>query len=451
MTKNDHPLLLLDGLPAIPKAFLTALLPYPEGVSQGELLLHGPQLVRQVSQPTASRVLAALAKQGWVIKTGATKGARFALNPERRRWVIPAQARLAVFFDPDRIENYQPGKTFWLSAQGRVAFEKTASPSALALDTWTTQISERFLIDLSWASSHLEGNTYSWLDTQNLLLYGQARGGGKEQDKARMETTMILNHKRAIEDLLQGALAGPLTTETVKAVHARLMEHLLVPAALGTYRKNEVRISGSAYRPSSNQDTLADAVEQLVAHANACQDPYEASFLLTAGLPYIQAFEDGNKRLGRLLGNWPLLRAGLPPMSFVDVNTERYLKGMIVFYETGDGSVLEDTLLTSYQATAGAFVAQHAARRMPTRLEIQHADAIKQYVKDSVAGSRDGNMPEGLTHEEQHDFLKACGEILDGISVENAFLWGVGQEDARRWTETRATVARTTTRPKKPR
>ena len=451
MPKNDHPLLLLDNLPAIPRAFLTALLPYPDGVSQGGLLLHGPQLIRQVSQPTASRVLAALTKQEWVIKTGATKGARFALNPERRRWVIPAQARPAVFFDPDRIAHYQPGKSFWLSEEARGAFGKTAQPAQLALDTWSTQISERFLIDLSWASSHLEGNTYSWLDTQNLLLYGQARTGGLEQDKARMETTMILNHKRAIEDLLQGALAGPLTTDNVKAIHARLMEHLLVPSALGTYRKNEVRISGSAYRPPSDHEDLDEAVEQLVAHANACQDPYEASFLLMAGLPYVQAFEDGNKRLGRLLGNWPLLRAGLPPMSFVDVNTERYLKGMIVFYETGDGSVLEDTLLTSYQATAGAFVAQHAARRIPTRLEIQHAEAIKQYVRDTLAGGEENSMPEGLTQEEQHEFLKASGEILDGISAENAFLWGVGQEDARRWTETRATVARTTTRPKKPR
>ena len=53
---------------------------------------------------------------------------------------------------------------------------------------------ERLLIDLSWASSRMEGNTYSILDTERLLRYGEAATG-----KDRKEALMILNHKEAIE------------------------------------------------------------------------------------------------------------------------------------------------------------------------------------------------------------------------------------------------------------
>ncbi|WP_412852451.1 hypothetical protein [Ectothiorhodospira shaposhnikovii] len=58
----------------------------------------------------------------------------------------------------------------------------------------------RLLIDLSWASSHLEGNTYTRLDTRELIEHGRIAQG-----KAAIETQMILNHKAAIEFLIENA------------------------------------------------------------------------------------------------------------------------------------------------------------------------------------------------------------------------------------------------------
>ena len=58
----------------------------------------------------------------------------------------------------------------------------------------------RVLIDLSWNSSRLEGNTYSLLDTQRLIEEGEAAEG-----KRAGEAQMILNHKEAIQFFLDGA------------------------------------------------------------------------------------------------------------------------------------------------------------------------------------------------------------------------------------------------------
>ena len=66
-------------------------------------------------------------------------------------------------------------------------------PGQTADGTYPPVLVNRLLIDLSWASSRLEGNTYSLLETRNLVEAGQVAEG-----KDLTETTMILNHKEAI-------------------------------------------------------------------------------------------------------------------------------------------------------------------------------------------------------------------------------------------------------------
>lgn len=66
--------------------------------------------------------------------------------------------------------------------------------------TYARDLLNRLLIDLSWSSSRLEGNTYSLLDTKELIEHGNAAPG-----KDAKETQMILNHKAAIERLVDSA------------------------------------------------------------------------------------------------------------------------------------------------------------------------------------------------------------------------------------------------------
>jgi hypothetical protein len=71
------------------------------------------------------------------------------------------------------------------------------------------------LIDLSWNSSRLEGNTYSLLETELLLEFSEVAEG-----KDLLETQMILNHKAAIEFLVDSADQIDVNKQTVLNVHA---------------------------------------------------------------------------------------------------------------------------------------------------------------------------------------------------------------------------------------
>lgn len=91
--------------------------------------------------------------------------------------VIRDQVRLTLIhrrpvgYQRDFLEAYQPGETFYLpeSLRGQLHEMGRTSANERPAGTYARDILGRLLVDLSWASSKLEGNTYSRLDTQNLI------------------------------------------------------------------------------------------------------------------------------------------------------------------------------------------------------------------------------------------------------------------------------------------
>ena len=101
------------------------------------------------------------------------------------------------------------------------------------------------LIDLSWNSSRLEGNTYSLLDTKRLIELGDPAAS-----RDIRETQMILNHTHAIEFLVESVDDVGIDRRTILNLHAILAENLLPdPAAPGRLRTIPVGIGAPAYRP----------------------------------------------------------------------------------------------------------------------------------------------------------------------------------------------------------
>jgi Fic family protein len=100
------------------------------------------------------------------------------------------------------LEEYEPGVTFYLSKSLREQLHEIGRTPAVKrpAGTYAREIVNRVVIDLSWASSRLEGNTHNRLDTQHLIEFGLAAEG-----KEILETQMILNHKAAIEMLIEAA------------------------------------------------------------------------------------------------------------------------------------------------------------------------------------------------------------------------------------------------------
>ena len=185
---------------------------------------------------------------------------------------------------------------------------------------------ERLLIELSWKSSQIEGNTYSLLDTEALIKENiEAKGHKKE------EAIMILNHKKALEFIFDSKdYFKIITLKKLEELHALLTDNLRVDKGL---RKSPVGIVGTNYKPLSNQLQIKDAVEKMIPAINETKNVIEKAFIAVIMISYIQPFEDGNKRTGRILANAILFSNGYCPLSYRSVNESEYKKAVILFYE----------------------------------------------------------------------------------------------------------------------
>lgn len=194
-------------------------------------------------------------------------------------------------------------------------------------DTLHKKELERFVIELSWKSSSIEGNTYTLLDTEKLIKDGiPAEGHSKE------EAIMILNHKKAFEYVLALQKSGTqhITAIQVHKLHAILVDGLGISTDL---RKGAVGITGSSYLPISIPQVIESQFNSLIDSINAKKDPYSRALLTLAGISYLQPYDDGNKRTARLLANAYLLIGHCAPLSYRNVDEAEYRNSLLVFYE----------------------------------------------------------------------------------------------------------------------
>ena len=240
----------------------------------------------------------------------------------------------------------------------------------------------RLLVDLSWASSRLEGNTYSRLDTQNLIEFGQVAQG-----KDAQETQMILNHKAAIEMLIEDAEQVGFDAFTFQNLHAVLSQNLLrEEAACGRLRRRPVEIFGTVFQPLAMPQVLEDCFRLLLQKADAIPDPFEQAFFLMVQLPYLQPFEYVNKRVSRIGANLPLIKHNLCPLSFIDVPERSYMEGTLGVYELNRVELLRDVFVWAYERSCQRYLAITQSMVEPDPLKIKYREALIEAVQAVVKG-----------------------------------------------------------------
>ncbi len=295
----------------------------------------------------------------------------------------PQAFRKAVGYRRDFLDAYQPGVTFYLPQTLRNhlrAIGQSANMAALPPGTYARQVLDRLLIDLSWNSSRLEGNTYSLLETDHLIRQG--RGGEPER---QVESQMILNHKAAIEFLVEEPAALGYNHYTFLNLHAILTEGLMKDrAAEGRLRLGAVGIGGSVFHPLNDPMVLEECFGRILTKAAAIPDPLELCFFLMVQLPYLQPFEDGNKRVSRLAANLPLIQQNLSPLSFVDVTARDYADGILAVYELNRVEVLRDLFAWAYERSAWRYATVRQVIGDPDPMQVRYRDEIKDRVRDIV-------------------------------------------------------------------
>ena len=297
----------------------------------------------------------------------------------------PTNQRKPVGYNRDFLDEYRPNETTWLAPEVLAHLRRVGeAPNAdhAAAGTYARSILNRLLVDLSWASSKLEGNTYSLLETQRLIELGEPPPG-----KAALETQMILNHKAAIEMIVEGA-TGPdiaVNAYTIRNLHALLANNLLPdPAAGGRLRPSGVGIGGSVYLPLDGGPVLAEAFSRLIDTAAAIRDPFEQAFFLMVQLPYLQPFEDVNKRVSRLAANIPLIKQNLCPLSFVDVPQQPYIDGLLAVYELNRIELLRDVFIWAYERSAQRYTAVRQSLGQPDVFRLRYREQMVSIVRGIV-------------------------------------------------------------------
>ena len=298
----------------------------------------------------------------------------------------PIQDRQPVGYQRAFLDDYRPNVSYYLSAEMRQRLLEIGRPSGgeRPAGTYVRSIYARLLIDLSWNSSRLEGNTYSLLETERLLELGEAAEG-----KGALEAQMILNHKATIELLVEQAGEIGFNRYTILNLHGLLADNLLAdPQAGGRLRRIGVGIDGTVYHPLEVPQLIDECFQQILDTAAAITDPFEQAFFALVHLAYLQGFEDVNKRVSRLAANIPLIRENLCPLSFVDVPERAYIDGVLGVYELNRIELLRDVFVWAYQRSCARYSAVRQSLGDPDPFRLRYrllvAEAVAEVVRSGL-------------------------------------------------------------------
>ncbi len=317
-----------------------------------ELLNHLQQYFEMISRPTIIRDLNDLIAKNLILRHSQGRGVWYEygvrellawMNPENYFKVEPDQRLLK----PGRLDLTQSkewGNVF--SAQEKAQLEEKTKTLQGHIQNYNgaalKKELERITIEFAWKSSHIEGNTYTLLDTERLIREHKEAPG-----KQHGEALMILNHKTVLEYTWTHAEDyQQVTVKQIEELHDLISKDLGIETGI---RKKPVGIIGTAYLPHDNQFQIREALEQLVTLINDIKDPYTKALIALGGLAYIQPFEDGNKRTSRTLTNAILIAYNCCPLSYRSIDEIEYKKAIIILYEQHSIAYLKQLFMEQYE------------------------------------------------------------------------------------------------------
>lgn len=342
-------------------------------------------------------------------------------------------------YQRDFLEDYEPNRTYYLSDKEREYLESVGAgfSEIQPAGTYVRQILNRLLIDLAWNSSRLEGNTYSILDTYVLLDQGQQAKGKSAQD-----AQMILNHKEAIEFLVESADEIGFNRYTILNLHGWLSNNLLDSSMSGRLREERIGIGQSDYMPVETPAIIEECFNDILAKAEAINDPFEQSFFVMVQLPALQPFVDVNKRVSRLAANIPFIRKNLGPLSFIDVPQDLYIASMLCVYEFKRTELARDIFIWAYERSSRRYSAIKQSLGEPDPFRIRYREAIRDTVTKIIRQSASKEQASreieewadaNMTDADKSRFIEVVGAELVGLHDGNFARYKVRPSEFYSW------------------
>lgn len=413
------------------------------------------KLKGEFAERSLRRWLTELVSEGLVEKLGAKKATCYrGIQPKQslaagrpfsdkslkiiERISRPIYERVPISYSEKWLDSYIPNITHYIPIDSlkklHAAGERSKKEDPAG--TYAHQIFNRLLIDLSYNSSRLEGNTYSLLDTERLLMAGETPEGKLDDEKV-----MILNHKEAIRYLVDTAPRITISKETICTLHYLLADGLVEARHAGKIRDHGVRISGSTYMPFEDPAKLQQVLQKISEKAALIEDPFEQSFFLLIHISYLQAFSDVNKRTARLCSNISLIRNNLVPLSFNDVDRQDYSSALISVYELQEIQPILDLYLYSYIRTCAVYDSTVKAMgfdEVRVRYRQQRRTLLRTIILNKLIGADLKNYVftqslKLINEKDRAEFCKDLEEDLEELDESRLAGLGVTLEELQGW------------------
>lgn len=301
----------------------------------------------------------------------------------------PLMARKPVGYQREFLDAYRPNETAYLSEKERAHLRAvgTRYSGERPAGTLAKRLLSRLRTDLSWNSSRLEGNSYSLQEAKRLIDFGEETEG-----KRKLEATMILNHKDAIEFLVGSADSIGFDRVSILNLHTLLAKNLLENEyEKGRLRREPVMIGASAYHPPEVTELIEERFDQVLSTAKAIGNPHEQALFAMVHLPHLQPFIDVNKRVSRLAVNIPLIKANLAPLSFTQVSVEAYTEAVLSVYEMNRTELLKDVFVWACEQSALGYPVVIQENVDPDSFRLKHHHALQEIIREIIHEQMDKN------------------------------------------------------------
>ncbi|MGL4868491.1 MAG: Fic family protein [Cetobacterium sp.] len=195
-------------------------------------------------------------------------------------------------------------------------------------------IRESILLEWTYNSNAIEGNTLTLLETK-VVLEGITIGG-----KSIREHLEVVNHKEAIlylEEVIRKE--EPFNEWQIKNIHHLVLKGINDKYA-GNYRDQQVMISGAEHIPPAPfllKEKMNEFINWYNTEAQSLH-PIERAAMVHIIFVGIHPFIDGNGRTSRLLLNLELMKNGYPPIVIKNLNRLEYYSALDIAHTTGDNS-----------------------------------------------------------------------------------------------------------------
>lgn len=280
-------------------------------------------------------------------------------------------------------------------------------------------------------------NTYSLLDTERLIEKGET-----DNTKSAVEAQMILNHKDAIEFMVEAAPEIGFNNYTIRNLHAMLANNLLSdPEAPGRLRIIPIGITGSVFTPLAIPQLISEFFDLILTKASEINNPFEQSFFTMVHLPYLQPFDDVNKRVSRLSANIPFIKNNYSPLSFTDVPDDIYMQGILGVYELNDITLLKDVFMWGYERSTARYAVVRQSLGEPNPFRLKYRNEIRESINSIISGTMTSKMAADyiktrankLPAEDRDPFTKALETELLALHDGNFARYRVSPDEFKRW------------------